>query len=150
MGCGQKKKLIASKAVPPALSGFPAKCHLPRVSVTSVANEKSDNEMIPGAVHRSSDFPYGWGNPRKTSGRTPSDEGAMRPVIALNGVPFLLIRSVVSHSTSGREKEGKKERTWKYTQIYIFIYIFIYLFIYIHVFILKIELPFLVNHRRPI
>ena len=36
------------------LSGFPAKDHLPRgsQSVTSVANYKSDYEMIPGAVHR--------------------------------------------------------------------------------------------------
>ena len=33
----------------------------------------------------------------------------MRPVIASNGVPFLQIRSVGSHSTSGRGKEGKKE-----------------------------------------
>ena len=30
------------------LSGFLAKGHLPRVSVT---NDKGDNEMIPGAVH---------------------------------------------------------------------------------------------------
>ena len=36
---------------------------------------------------------------------------AVRPVIASNGVPFLQMRSVGSHSMSGREKEGNKERT---------------------------------------
>ena len=38
---------------------------------------------------------------------------AVRPVIAANGVPYLQMRSIGSHSTSGREKEGKKERTGK-------------------------------------
>ena len=32
-------------------------------------------------------------------------------VIASNGVPFLQMRSVGSHSISGREKEGKQERS---------------------------------------
>ena len=36
---------------------------------------------------------------------------AVRPVIASNGVPYLQMRSVVSYSTSGREKEGNKERS---------------------------------------
>ena len=40
----------------------------------------------------------------------PSDEGAVRPVLASNEVLFLQMRSVGSHSTSGREKEGIKER----------------------------------------
>ena len=49
---------------------------------------------------------------------------AVRPVITSNGVPFLQMRSVGSHSTSGREKEGIKERmrgeetfcvTWMYS-----------------------------------
>ena len=39
----------------------------------------------------------------------PPDEGAVRPVIASNGVPFLQMRSVGSHSKSGREKEGNNE-----------------------------------------
>ena len=39
------------------------------------------------------------------------DEGAVRPVIASNGVPFLQMRSVGLHTTSGRKKEGNKERT---------------------------------------
>ena len=41
---------------------------------------------------------------------------AMRSVIASNGVTFLQMRSVGSHSTSGREKEGNKERTGQGTQ----------------------------------
>ena len=84
------------------------------MSVTSVANDKSDNEMIPGVVHRSPGMCLAAeenpGKPRKTSARRPSDEGAVRPVIASNGVPFLQMRSVGSHSASGREKEGNKER----------------------------------------
>ena len=36
---------------------------------------------------------------------------AVRPVIASNGVPYLQMRSVGSYNTSGREKEGMKERT---------------------------------------
>ena len=35
----------------------------------------------------------------------------MQPVIASNGVSYLQMRSVGSHNTSGREKEGNKERT---------------------------------------
>ena len=35
---------------------------------------------------------------------------ALRPVVVSNGVPFLQMRYVGSHSTSGREKEGIKER----------------------------------------
>ena len=33
-------------------------------------------------------------------------------VIASNGIPYLKMRSIGSHSTSGREKGGKKERMW--------------------------------------
>ena len=44
---------------------------------------------------------------QKTSARRPSDEAAVRPVIASNEVPFLQMRSVGSHISSGREKEGK-------------------------------------------
>ena len=42
---------------------------------------------------------------------TPPDEGAVRPVIASNGVPYLQMRSVGSHSASGTDKKGIKERT---------------------------------------
>ena len=49
------KKLLASVAMPPAPVRFPSQRPLaPSVSsVTSVANDKRDNEMIPGAMHRS-------------------------------------------------------------------------------------------------
>ena len=52
-GCGQKSfKLVWWCHW--LLSGFLAKGLTPSVtSLTSVANDKSDNEMIPGAVHRS-------------------------------------------------------------------------------------------------
>ena len=54
MGCDQKK-LSVSVAVPPAPVRVPSQRPLaPSVaSVTSVANDKADNEMILGAVHRS-------------------------------------------------------------------------------------------------
>ena len=54
MGCGQKN-YKASVAVPPAPVQVPSQRPLaPSVaSVTSVTNDKGDNEMIPGAVHRS-------------------------------------------------------------------------------------------------
>ena len=76
-------------------------------SITSVANDKDDSEMILGAVHRSSGINL---QLRKTSARRPSDERVVRPVIASNGVSFLQMRSVGSHSTSGMKREGKKER----------------------------------------
>ena len=72
--------------------------------VTSVAKDKGDNEMILGAVHRSPGICLiAEENPRKPQ------LGAVRPGIALNGVPFLQMRSVGSQRTSGREKEGNKE-----------------------------------------
>jgi hypothetical protein len=51
MGYGQKK-LSVSVAVPPAPVRVPSQRPLAQ-SVTSVANDKDDNEMILGAVHRS-------------------------------------------------------------------------------------------------
>ena len=98
VGCGQKSFTLVWWCQQ-FLSGFLAKGHvaLSVASVTSVANDKGDNEMILGAVHRSPGISL------------VSDEGAVRPFIASNGVPFLQMRSVGSHSTSGREREGK----WK-------------------------------------
>ena len=54
MGCGQKKKekRSLSVAVPPAPVRVPSQRPL-APSVTSVTNDKDDNEMILGAVHRS-------------------------------------------------------------------------------------------------
>ena len=85
------------------LSGFLAKGHLPQVSRQSL--------MIRVIMKLS------WGlctyllafalQLRKTSARRSSDEEAVRLVIGSNGVPFLQMRSVVSHRTSGMEKEGK-------------------------------------------
>ena len=42
---------------------------------------------------------------------------AVRPIIASNGVPYLQMRSVASYTTSGREKEGNKERTGQGTPL---------------------------------
>ena len=46
------KKVLSSVGVPPVPVRDPSRRPL-APSVTSVANDKSDNEMIPGAVHRS-------------------------------------------------------------------------------------------------
>ena len=51
IGCGHKKLLI-SVAVPPAPVRVPSQRPLAQ-SVASVTNDKGDNEMILGAVHRS-------------------------------------------------------------------------------------------------
>ena len=52
MGAETKKNLLTCMAVPPAPVRIPNKRPLaPSVtSATSIANEKGDNEMIPGAV----------------------------------------------------------------------------------------------------
>ena len=65
LGCGQKK-LRVSVAVPPAPVRVPSQRSLvPSVaSVTSVVNDKGDNEIILGAVQRSPAL-----QPRKTSAR---------------------------------------------------------------------------------
>ena len=76
----------------------------------SVANVKDDNEMIPEAVHRSPGICLtAEENPAKPQLRDRLIKGLY--LIASNGVPFLQIWSVGSHSASGREKEGIKERT---------------------------------------
>ena len=55
MGAANKKKFKLVWRCHQLLSGFLAKGHLLRLSlsVTSVANDKGDKEMILGAVHRS-------------------------------------------------------------------------------------------------
>ena len=91
------------------LYGFLAKGYL-SPSVTSVANDNWLWNVPGGCAQISWHLPYSRGKPQKTSAMGPSDEGAVRPVIASNEVPFLQMRLVGSHSTSGREKEGIKER----------------------------------------
>ena len=109
----QPKKLHTSVAVPAATVQIPSQrpLALSVTSVTSVANDKGDNEMILGAVHR---YPgiclTAEENPRKPQLGDRLMK-RLKPVIASNGVPFLQIRSIESHSTSGREKEKNKERT---------------------------------------
>ena len=80
---------------------------LERTLITLVANDKGDNKMIPGAVY----IPLGIFFAAEENLTRSSYEGTMRPVITSNGVPDIQMRSVGSHSTSGRGKEGKKERT---------------------------------------
>ena len=46
---------------------------------------------------------------QKTSARRPSMK-AVRQVIALNGISYLQMTSIGSHSTPGTKKGGKKER----------------------------------------
>ena len=55
-----KKKLQARVAVPRAPIRVPNHRHMPRVSLQSLmsTNDKRDNDMIPGAVHRSRHFLY--------------------------------------------------------------------------------------------
>ena len=67
--------------------------------VTLVANDKGDNEMILEPVHRSPGICL-----RARTARRPSGEGAVRPVIASNGVPFLVAR-IAQHV---RKREGRK------------------------------------------
>ena len=80
MGCGQRK--LAP-------------------SVMSVTNDKDDNKMIPGAVHRSLCISL---MAEENHGKLQLEDRLMKGLIASNGVPFLQMRSVGSHSTSGREK----------------------------------------------
>ena len=69
-----------------------------------------DNEMILGTVHRSLVICLtAEENPRKPQLGDCLINGLCE-VFASNGVPFLQMRSVGSHSRSGREKEGKEER----------------------------------------
>ena len=67
--------------------------------------------MIQGAVHRSPGICLtAEENPRKPQ-LEDSLMKVVRPVIASNGATFLQMRSVGSHSTPGREKEGNKKGT---------------------------------------
>ena len=65
------------------------------------------HQLLSGWAQISFHLPYSWGKPRKTSARRPSDEWAVRPVIASNVVAYLQMRSEGLHSKSGWVKEGK-------------------------------------------
>ena len=75
-------------------------------SVTSVAN--GDNEIILGAVHRSPGICLTTDeNPRKPQLGDRLMMGLCDQSSPQMGVPFLQMRSVGSHSTSGREERRK-------------------------------------------
>ena len=78
------------------------------MSVTPVANEKVANGVKPGSVQRS---PAIYLTVPEISRKPQLRDRlikAVRPVITSNGVPYLQMWAVGSHSTSGREKKGKK------------------------------------------
>ena len=69
----------------PAPIRVPSQWPLAR-SVTSDANDNNENDMIPGAMHRSpGSYLTAEENPWKTSAMRPSMK-AVRPVITSNGV----------------------------------------------------------------
>ena len=71
------------------------------------AIEKGDDEMIPGAVHR---FPGICLTAEENPGKPQLGERlkkALRSVIASNRVPYIQVRSLGSHSTLVKDKEGK-------------------------------------------
>jgi hypothetical protein len=81
------------------LSGFLAEGHLSGVSRQS-ANDKSDNEMMPEAVDRSSGI------------YLTAEENTGKPQLGyclMKWLCDLQMSCVGSHSTSGREHEGKEE-----------------------------------------
>ena len=76
------------------LSGYLANDNLPRMSRQSrlLANDKDENEIIPGAVPRSPGiYLTADENPDNTSARR-EPEKAVRPVIVSNEVPYLQMR----------------------------------------------------------
>ena len=77
-------------AVPAAHLRFPIKRLLARVSRQShrLANDKNDNEANPGAVHGSPGIYLTVGEDPSKYHLGDRSMGAMRPVIALNGVPY--------------------------------------------------------------
>ena len=89
---------------------FLANGHLPQMSRQSrlLANDKGDNEVKPGAVHRWTDIYFtDEGNPGKPKLGDRLMK-AVRPVIVSNGFSYLQIRYVESQNTSGRVKDGNK------------------------------------------
>ena len=107
MGCGQTKNIQLEWQYHQLLSGFLAKGYFPRVSRQSRRSLmlRVIMKWSLGAVYRSPGICLtAEENPQKTLAKRPSDEGAVRPVIASNGVPFLQMWSVGLH----RRKELSK------------------------------------------
>ena len=88
MGCSQKGFKLVSRWHQ-LLSGFVASDNLPRLSRQSrlSANDKGDNEMIPGTVHSLLAFALQLRKTPETSTRRPSMK-AVRPVIISNEVLY--------------------------------------------------------------
>ena len=85
------------------LSGFLANVHLLRVSRKSrlSTNDKGDNEMIPGVVHRTP------GIHCKAEENPGNPQLGDRLMKIVRPVSSLQMELVGSYSTSGREKEGR-------------------------------------------
>ena len=93
-------------AVPPAPVRVPSQRPL-APSVTSVANDKGDNEMI--CTQISWHLPYSCGKPRKTSARRLSDEGCATSLrLKWGPLPSNEIFRIAEHVGKGKGK--KKER----------------------------------------
>ena len=94
------------------LFGFLANGHLPRVSSQSrlSANDFGDNKVKPEGVNRSPGIYI----PAKVEDRLMR---VVQSVIASNGVPYLQMMSVDSHSMLRREREreklAKKRKNWE-------------------------------------
>ena len=73
--------------------------------------------MIPGAVHRSPGIYLTTEELLANLQLGGHLIKVVRSVIASNGVHYFKMRSVGSHSTSGREKEGNKGRTGLHTSV---------------------------------
>ena len=98
-------------AVPPAPVRVPSQRPLtPSASITSVANDKGDNEMILGLCTDLLEFAL---QLRKTSASRPSMKVVL-PVIPSNEVPYLKMRSVCMIAQHIRKGEGRKQGTGGY------------------------------------
>ena len=105
IGCGQKSFTLVRRCQQ-LLSGLLAKRYAPSVtSITSVAN---DRVTMKWSRRLCTDLLAFSLQLRKTSARRPSMKAVLQ-VIPSNGVPYLHMRSVGSHITSGVGKEGKMD-----------------------------------------
>ena len=97
-------------AVPPAPVRVPSQRSLPPsvTSVMSVANDKGDNELIPGAAHRSPGICL---TAEESSGKPQLGDRLMKGLCYQSspqmGVTFLQMRTMGSHGTREERKEGK-------------------------------------------